>query len=384
LQGIQFDRQVWCALLLGFNACRPLPIDIALRLLQELSARDCLDSEVLRESIDEWCLAGQTRSAAEFLDRYAAEKDDGTISTEAYLSTVYGWIRQKDPQMALASVSSMWVLGMAPDIDLMHSLIALLIYVQQIDDAVQVLKEMEACSADEGACPTKQTYLLVISGLTMVANGDEISSCIKRMQQFAAISPDTTLLNFLVEARCISGAMDEARSVVNNMGESWGCEPDEDTYSILGAGLIMAGMPEEAAKLLVSVGTRGYDSSKVDLNKIVLSWKQRRWRQAKGFEVELPNSEGHGATRSRHGTTLRPRERQHGGMLKGHSEQERTGVNTTSVGIYNKISPDVLLSVGAIQEAMASDLSFARRDFEESQLNASRHSTSHASLTYEL
>ncbi len=372
---------MWCALLLGFNTCRPLPIDIALPLLQELSARDCLDSEILRQTIDEWCVAGLTRSAAEFLDRYAVEKGDETVSNEAYLSTVYGWIRQKDPHMALASISSMWALGMAPDIDLMHSLIALLIYVQQIGDAVQVLKEMEACSADEGASPTKQTYLLVISGLTMMANGDEISSCIKRMQQYARISPDTTSLNFLVEARCISGAIDEARIVVNKMSSSWGCEPDEDTYSILGAGLVMAGMPEEAAKLLVSVGTRGYDSSKVDLNKIVLSWRQRRWRQAKGYEVELPNSGVHGTSRGRHATNLQPRERQHGGLSKGHSGQERTGVNTTSVGIYNKTSPDVLLSVGAIQEAMASDLSYARRDFEESQLNASRQFMSHASLT---
>ena len=59
----------------------------------------------------------------------------------------------------------------------------------------------------------------------------------------------------------------------------WGCTPDEDTYCILAAGLVMAGEHEKAGSLLLTAGSLGYDSRKIDLHEIVLSWKQGRWRQ---------------------------------------------------------------------------------------------------------
>jgi hypothetical protein len=64
-----------------------------------------------------------------------------------------------------------------------------------------------------------------------------------------------------------------------SMHTVWGCTPDEDTYSILAAGLVMAGEHEKAGALLLTAGSRGYDSRKIDLHEIVLSWKQGRWRQ---------------------------------------------------------------------------------------------------------
>ena len=373
VQGIRFDRDVWRTLLRGFNSCRPLPIDSALPLLEDLAAQDGLETEFLQETVDEWCKAGLTRSAAKFLDGYQSSIKGGEISAKLYLSTVNGWIRERDPQMALASISCMWATGAVPDIDLMHSVIALLIYLQRIAEAEQVLQEMEACAEDEGPCPTKQTYLLVISGLTTIAEGDKIESCIKRMQQRLGVAHDTTSLNFLVEAHCISGAVESARRIVETMHTKWGCEPDEATYSILGSGLVMDGMPEEAAKLLVHVGSRGYDSNKVDLHQIVLSWRERKWRQAEGFEVQLPCLDlagGKNATgRDRHSLQMPSREQQHDKMTR----RDRSQVNKTSIGTYNKTSAEELPSVGAIQSAVASELSDARRDFFESQLNASRY-----------
>jgi hypothetical protein len=58
------------------------------------------------------------------------------------------------------------------------------------------------------------------------------------------------------------------------------------------------------------------------------------------------------------------------------SESDRISSNDskgTSIGTYNSTKPEVLLSSGAIQEAMASELGENRRRYAENETKASRY-----------
>jgi pentatricopeptide repeat protein len=363
-QGMVFDAQLWRELLRSFNACRPLPVEKSLDLLEALAYNEDLDAEMLMDTIENWCISGHTRSAAKFLDLYAGKHGDEVVPPKSCQNIVTGWVREREALMALAS---MWSLGAFPDIDLVHSVIALLVYVRCISEAKQVLAEMEACAIDEGLGPTKQTYLLVISGLTMISDGDEIATLIRRMERRLQVPPEPLSLNFMIEAFCISGDVEKAKEIVDTMHSLWNCHPDEDSYSILGAGYIKAGTPEKAAQLLVSVGARGYDAKKVDLQDIVNSWKQGKWRQAKTFEIELPAPTI--------GDVQGTQESSRTGLTSLHHRHERISTSTTdtSLGTYNITAQDALISVGAIQEAVASQLSESHRRFQENEQNASRY-----------
>ena len=367
-QGIVFDAQLWRELLRGLNACRPLPVDKCLELLKALSQNEDLDAEIITETIENWCASGHTQKAAKFLDVHAGEHGDDAVPPGTYQKIVMGWIREREAHMALASVSSMWSLGIMPDIHLLHLVIALLVSVRCLSEAKQVLAEMEACAIDEGLGPTKQTYLLVISGLTMDSDGHEIATLIKRMQRRLQVPPEPLALNFMVEAFCISGEIERARDIVNSMHNLWDCHPDEDSYSILGAGYVNAGTPEKAAELLVSVGLRGYDARKVDLQEIVKSWKQGKWRQAKSFEIELPAPTIGGIQGAKESSRTGPTSVQH-----RHERISTSATTDTSLGTYNITAQEVLLSVGAIQEAVVSQISESHRRHQENELNASRH-----------
>ena len=214
-QGLDYDRDVWRELVRGFATCRPVPISKVIVVLRKLTWDDGLDSDLLLDTVDELCRTGHTRRTAEFLDVYANEKGSEGVPAGAHRSIIMGWIQERDAHMALLSLSSMWSLGIVPDLPLVHLVMALLTYARCVEEAVQVLNEMEACALDEGPSPTKQTFLLLMSGLAMIADSDGIVLLIKRMQQRLQQPPDTISLNFMVEALCIAEQVGRAEETVD-------------------------------------------------------------------------------------------------------------------------------------------------------------------------
>jgi pentatricopeptide repeat protein len=228
---------------------------------------------------------------------------DIQVPDAAYSYLVIGWIREKDTEMALQAIRKMWSRNILPETSLVNKLIALFVDLNQMDEAVQVLSELESAGADEGPEPTKHTYLLVLSGLVTLGDGDRVKEMVVRMMDRLQEHPSTMLMNFIVESWCISGRMKKAKkfattfqqksmcsvqvTVVDDHGnrsvQTCRCCPraDEHTHAILAAGWANIGNAEVAAEALLSMAEMNLDSSKIDMNQFAQYWKTGKRRQVR-------------------------------------------------------------------------------------------------------
>lgn len=226
---------------------------------------------------------------------------DLQIPDAAWSYLVTGWIREKDTEMALQSIKKMWSRNILPEVSLVNKLIALFVDLDQMEEAVQVLTELESAGADEGPEPTKHTYLLVLSGLATLGDGDRVKEMVSRMLSRLQEHNSTMLMNFVVESWCISGRMKKAKKFVSMFQKVSMCEvklygvdeqgrktvqkcrccpaADEHTYSILAAGWASVGNAEVAADAFLSMAEMDLDSSKIDMNQIAQYWKSGKRRQ---------------------------------------------------------------------------------------------------------
>ena len=149
---------------------------------------------------------------------------------------------------------------------------------------------------------------------------------------------DAKCLNLVVEAWCIAGNMKNAKRALHSIFSDLGCEPDEEvqfmcdetsrecarrpeqtrhretqldykaecgvkdtdrdcypkidialkhsltreriqTFALLAAGWARAGKISVASEILLSLATKDFDSSKIDLNAIVFDWAKKKWRR---------------------------------------------------------------------------------------------------------
>eukprot|EP00961_Rhodomonas_salina_P068476 919293-Rhodomonas_salina.1 len=250
----------------------------------------------------------------------------------------------------------MWSRNILPEVSLVNKLIALFVDLDQMEEAVQVLTELESAGADEGPEPTKHTYLLVLSGLATLGDGDRVKEMVSRMLSRLQEHNSTMLMNFVVESWCISGRMKKAKKFVSMFQKVSMCEvklygvdeqgrktvqkcrccpaADEHTYSILAAGWASVGNAEVAADAFLSMAEMDLDSSKIDMNQIAQYWKSGKRRQVKGYEIPVPEIKKCRAAPDGLPVPLPPPERQ----IRGGDMSPYTGSRSVSANQRQNIA----------------------------------------------
>jgi hypothetical protein len=183
---------------------------------------------------------------------------------------------------------------------------------------------------------------------------------------------DAKCLNLVVEAWCIAGNMKNAKRALHSIFSDLGCEPDEEvqfmcdetsrecarrpeqtrhretqldykaecgvkdtdrdcypkidialkhsltreriqTFALLAAGWARAGKISVASEILLSLATKDFDSSKIDLNAIVFDWAKKKWRRvtARGARTHTHTHDAQTHTKCTHTHTQRARAHTH-------------------------------------------------------------------------
>jgi pentatricopeptide repeat protein len=275
-----------------YNKSKPVQVDKGAAKLHVLlqSAIAGVDNEfqhLLCETTHLWCSLGYVQSAEELVSACLEAGMD--LPRPVYTSVVVGWIRYRNLEKTTSALCKMIDEDVRPDIVTMNLVLTLYISVGCVEDACQILKEIESAVSGGGERPTKATYVIVISGMLRGGDGERVETMVRRMLRQTGEAADALCLNLVVETWCIAGKMKDAQRALERMQSDLGCPPDEETYALLAAGWAQAGKLRVASDLLLSIASQGYDSSKMDLNTITYDWHSKKWRQVKGFEMTLPS-----------------------------------------------------------------------------------------------
>jgi pentatricopeptide repeat protein len=291
-QGVFADAAISREFVKIYNKSKPVQVDKGAAKLHELlqSAIAGVDSELqhlLCETTHLWCSLGYVQSAEELVSACLEAGMD--LPRPVYTSVVVGWIRYRNLEKTTSALCKMIDKDVRPDIVTMNLVLTLYISVGFVEDACQILEEIESAVSGGGERPTKATYVIVISGMLRGGDGERVESMVRRMLRQTGEAADALCLNLVVETWCIAGKMKDAQRALERMQSDLGCPPDEETYALLAAGWAQSGKLRVASDLLLSIASQGYDSSKMDLNTITYDWHSKKWRQLKGFEMTLPS-----------------------------------------------------------------------------------------------
>jgi len=302
--GIIPDAKMAVALAKMYNRISPILIEAASKNMKRLVTSKSQDKTLLTETVEAWCACGHAAHAEDVLEECC--KASVQVPHEAWTALVTGWIRLRDTAAALKALRNMWADRSTPAVGLLNTLLALFLLQNMIPEAMQVLEEMESTNEGEGAQPNETSYMLALSGLVSLGDGSEVHALVSRMLERLQEHPTPMLANFIVESWCLAGRTRRAQRFLDSLDSKSLCQVrledgttcqcltarNEESHAIVAAGWAAAGEGQRAAEAMVTMATLGFDPRKVDLNSIIVHWKQGKRRNTLGHEIVLPDLVG--------------------------------------------------------------------------------------------
>ena len=270
-QGVFADASIWREFVVIYNRSIPIQVEKAVGMMQQLLEEGVLDDELeclLCESVHLWCTMGYVHVAESIVE--TCQQTGLDVPRPVYTSILTGWIRLRELEQATNVMHTMQQLGIPPDIMTLNVLLALYVSMGYEEEACSLLDDIQQAAVEgAGDVPSKQSHVIVISGLVRHGDGRRVEAMVRRMLQRTGTPADALCVNLVVETWCIAFDIKQAQKVLVNMQSEWGCEADEETYALLAAGWAQAGKMNAASDVLLRLAGKGLDASKIDLNSIL-------------------------------------------------------------------------------------------------------------------
>ncbi|XP_042516229.1 pentatricopeptide repeat-containing protein At1g06710, mitochondrial [Macadamia integrifolia] len=195
--------------------CKAHKVGEALDLLEAMSKAGCEPNQIVYDAlIDGFCKVGKLDEAQEIFTKMSENGYSPNVYT--YSSLIDRLFKDKRLDLALKVLSKMLENACPPNVVTYTEMIDGLCKVGKADEAYKLLVMME----EKGCCPNVVSYTAMIDGFGKVG---KVNMCLEVLRQMVAkgCAPNFVTYSVLIKHCCLAGLLDEAHKLLEEMKQTY-------------------------------------------------------------------------------------------------------------------------------------------------------------------